>query len=79
MDAVALAEVLALIGPGTYRRDRLIEHLHQLNDHFGQLTTPHLAEMAQAMREASTCGLGQAAPDPVDCVIRYFAQELATP
>ena len=29
------------------------------------------------MRDASICGLGQAAPNPVDCVIRYFPHELA--
>jgi formate dehydrogenase beta subunit len=36
-----------------------------------------LAELSQLMRDASICGLGQAAPNPVDCVLRYFAQELA--
>jgi formate dehydrogenase beta subunit len=29
------------------------------------------------MRDASICGLGQAAPNPVDCVMRHFPQELA--
>jgi formate dehydrogenase len=28
------------------------------------------------MRDASICGLGQAAPNPVDCVVKYFPQEL---
>jgi formate dehydrogenase len=28
------------------------------------------------MRDASICGLGQAAPNPVDCVVRYFPHEL---
>jgi formate dehydrogenase beta subunit len=28
------------------------------------------------MRDASICGLGQAAPNPVDCVMKYFAHEL---
>jgi formate dehydrogenase len=28
------------------------------------------------MRDASICGLGQAAPNPIDCVVRYFPQEL---
>jgi len=37
---------------------------------------PLLAELSQVMRDASICGLGQAAPNPVDCVIRYFADEL---
>ncbi len=35
-----------------------------------------LAELSQVMRDASICGLGQAAPNPVDCVLRYFAHEL---
>ena len=38
---------------------------------------PLLAELSQVMRDASICGLGQAAPNPIDCVIQYFAQELA--
>ena len=35
-----------------------------------------LAELSQVMRDASICGLGQAAPNPVDCVIKYFPKEL---
>jgi formate dehydrogenase len=35
-----------------------------------------LGELSQLMRDASICGLGQAAPNPVDCVLRYFPQEL---
>ncbi|MBN8510644.1 MAG: SLBB domain-containing protein, partial [Burkholderiales bacterium] len=35
-----------------------------------------LADLSQVMRDASICGLGQAAPNPVDCVIRYFPEEL---
>jgi formate dehydrogenase len=35
-----------------------------------------LAELAEAMRDASICGLGQAAPNPVDSVLRFFAHEL---
>ena len=35
-----------------------------------------LAELSQVMRDASICGLGQAAPNPLDCVMRYFAHEL---
>ncbi len=46
----ALAEVQALLGPAPYRRDRLIEYLHPIQDHFGQLATPHLAALAQLMR-----------------------------
>ena len=35
-----------------------------------------LADLSLVMREASICGLGRAAPNPVDCVLRYFAHEL---
>jgi NADH:ubiquinone oxidoreductase subunit F (NADH-binding)/NADH:ubiquinone oxidoreductase subunit E len=38
--------------------------------------TPLLAELSQVMRDASICGLGQAAPNPVDTVIKYFPNEL---
>jgi formate dehydrogenase len=37
---------------------------------------PLLEELSQAMADASICGLGQAAPNPVRCVIRYFAHEI---
>ncbi len=37
---------------------------------------PLLADLSQVMRDASICGLGQAAPNPVDCVVKYFAHEL---
>ena len=37
---------------------------------------PLLADLSQVMRDASICGLGQAAPNPVDCVVRYFPHEL---
>jgi formate dehydrogenase len=36
-----------------------------------------LQDLSIVMRDASICGLGQAAPNPVDCVVRYFPQELA--
>jgi NADH:ubiquinone oxidoreductase subunit F (NADH-binding)/NADH:ubiquinone oxidoreductase subunit E len=35
-----------------------------------------LAELSQVMRDASICGLGQAAPNPVESVLRWFAHEL---
>ncbi|TAG49257.1 MAG: NADH-quinone oxidoreductase subunit F [Betaproteobacteria bacterium] len=35
-----------------------------------------LAELSQVMRDASICGLGQAAPNPIDCVVKYFPHEL---
>src|SRR5690606_35812785 len=38
---------------------------------------PLLKELSQAMADASICGLGQAAPNPVLCVLRYFVHEVA--
>ncbi len=38
---------------------------------------PLLAELSQAMRDASICGLGQAAPNPVDSVLRFFPDEVS--
>jgi formate dehydrogenase len=35
-----------------------------------------LAALSGVMRDASICGLGQAAPNPVDCVVKYFPHEL---
>ena len=37
---------------------------------------PLLADLSLVMRDSSICGLGQAAPNPVDCVIKYFPHEL---
>ncbi len=38
---------------------------------------PLLSELSQAMMDASICGLGQAAPNPVQCVMKYFPHEVA--
>ena len=35
-----------------------------------------LEELSQAMADASICGLGQAAPNPVRCVLKYFPKEI---
>ena len=35
-----------------------------------------LEELSGAMADASICGLGQAAPNPVRCVIRHFGHEI---
>ena len=35
-----------------------------------------LEELSQAMADASICGLGQAAPNPIRCVIKHFPQEI---
>ena len=36
---------------------------------------PLLADLSQAMVDASICGLGQAAPNPIACVVKYFPQK----
>jgi formate dehydrogenase len=36
-----------------------------------------LEELSQAMGDASICGLGQAAPNPIRCVMKYFPHEIA--
>jgi len=38
--------------------------------------TALLGELSQAMADASICGLGQAAPNPIRCVIKYFPDEI---
>src|SRR5947208_15301502 len=38
-----------------------------------------LTELSQAMRDASICGLGQAAPNPLLSVFKYFRDDLAHP
>jgi formate dehydrogenase len=41
-----------------------------------QWDTELLDELGRAMIDASICGLGQAAPNPIACVVRYFPDEL---
>ncbi len=45
-----------------------------------QLTTSwdkeKLDDLTDVMRDASICGLGQAAPNPMQCIFKYFPQEL---
>ena len=53
---------------GTAKANLLIE-----GDHWDRET---LADLSQVMRDASICGLGQAAPNPVDCVIKFFPHEV---
>jgi NADH:ubiquinone oxidoreductase subunit F (NADH-binding)/NADH:ubiquinone oxidoreductase subunit E len=35
-----------------------------------------LEDLSQAMADASICGLGQAAPNPIRCVVKYFRHEI---
>jgi len=34
-----------------------------------------LEELATCMQDSSICGLGQAAPNPMRCAIKYFPKE----
>jgi NADH:ubiquinone oxidoreductase subunit F (NADH-binding) len=36
---------------------------------------PLIHELSDAMRDASICGLGQAAPNPVLSALRFFGKE----
>jgi formate dehydrogenase beta subunit len=38
-----------------------------------------LNDLSAVMRDASICGLGQAAPNPLLCVLKYFRDDLAKP
>jgi formate dehydrogenase beta subunit len=38
-----------------------------------------LNDLSAAMRDASICGLGQAAPNPLACVFKYFRDDLTKP
>ncbi len=54
VDPRALADVRSLLGEAPRRRDLLIEHLHRIQDTYGQLSAAHLAALAQEMRLAQT-------------------------
>ena len=45
--------------------------VHGLRDH-----SHSFDDLSRAMADASICGLGQAAPNPIACVIKYFPDEL---
>jgi formate dehydrogenase len=38
-----------------------------------------IKELSQAMVDASICGLGQAAPNPLQSVFKYFRDDLTKP
>jgi formate dehydrogenase beta subunit len=50
VDPEALAEIRALLGNEPRRRDLLIEHLHRIQDRYRQLSSAHLAALAQEMK-----------------------------
>jgi formate dehydrogenase len=38
--------------------------------------TALLEQLSQTMADASICGLGQAAPNPIRCVVKHFPHEI---
>jgi NADH:ubiquinone oxidoreductase subunit F (NADH-binding)/NADH:ubiquinone oxidoreductase subunit E len=54
VDPQARAEIAALLGNAPRRRDLLIEHLHKIQDKYGQLAAKHLAALAEAMMLSQT-------------------------
>ncbi len=56
---------------GTEKAVKLMAH--------GPWNTALLDELSTGMRDASICGLGQAASNPLTCVIKYFPDELKKP
>src|SRR5688500_3016678 len=54
VEPLALADVRALLGDRSRRRDLLIEHLHLIQDHYGHLSAAHLAALAAEMKLALT-------------------------
>jgi formate dehydrogenase len=41
-----------------------------------QWSIDHIHDLSKVMQDASICGLGQAAPNPMECVIKYFPDEI---
>ena len=56
---------------GTEKAVKLMEH--------GPWDAALLTELSDLMRDASICGLGQAAPNPLLCVLKFFPDELTKP
>jgi NADH:ubiquinone oxidoreductase subunit F (NADH-binding)/NADH:ubiquinone oxidoreductase subunit E len=54
VDPEAHDRVLALLGDAPRRRDRLIEHLHKIQDVYGYLSAAHLVALAAEMKMALT-------------------------
>ena len=52
VDPKALAEVQALLGNASRRRDLLIEHLHKIQDRYHHISAAHLAALASEMKMA---------------------------
>ena len=49
VDPRAKAEIAGLLGEASRQRDLLIQHLHRIQDTYGQISAPHLAALADEM------------------------------
>lgn len=54
VDPQALAQVSELLGGESRLRDLSIDHMHKIQDHFGQLPTAHFAMQTTAHRTAQS-------------------------
>src|SRR3984885_12936386 len=54
IDPQAAADIEALLIDRPRRRDLLIEHLHLIQDHYGHISSAHLAALAAEMKLAQT-------------------------
>ena len=54
VDDVVIADVRALLGDRPRERHLLIEFLHLIQDHYGHLSVPHLAALAEELRLSQT-------------------------
>src|ERR1700728_763107 len=54
LDPQAVADIEALLIDRERRRDLLIEHLHLIQDHYGHISSAHLAALAAEMKLAQT-------------------------
>jgi formate dehydrogenase len=54
IDPQAAADIEALLTDRSRRRDLLIEHLHLIQDHYGHISSAHLAALAAEMKLAQT-------------------------
>ncbi len=54
VESLALTQIRDLLGSRSRQRDLLIEHLHLIQDRYGQLSAAHLAALAHEMKLALT-------------------------
>jgi len=50
LDDLAMEQIKSVLGDRLGQKNLLIEHLHVINDHFGELSKPHLVALASWMK-----------------------------